>query len=45
MVIKFNAIDTKIPSTGALVTKTQCNSDKHGLEKKIENVDRKDTQY
>ena len=38
---KGNAIDTKIPSTSGLVTKTQYDSDKQGLERKIENVDKK----
>ena len=36
LVIKFNVIDTKIPCTSGLVTKTQYDSDKQGLEKKIE---------
>ena len=39
--LKVNAIDTKIPSTSGLVTKTQYDSDKQGLEKKIEDVDKK----
>ena len=39
MVNKVNTIDTKIPSTIGLVTKTQFDSDKQGLEKKIEDVD------
>ena len=36
-----NAIYTEIPSTSRLVTKTQYDSDKLGLEKKIETVDKK----
>ena len=43
-VIKFNAIDAKTPSASALVTKIQYDSYKQCLEKKIEDVDRKDTQ-
>ena len=38
LVTKSNAI---IPSTSELVTKTQYHSDKQGLEKKIESVDKK----
>ena len=40
-IIKVNAIDTKIPSTSRLVTKTQYDSDKEGRDKKIEDVDQK----
>ena len=36
---KVNIIDTKIPSTGGLVTKAQFNSDKQDLENKIEDID------
>ena len=36
LVNKVNAIDTKMPSTSELVTKTQHNLDKQGLEKKTE---------
>ena len=39
--IKVNAIYTKIPSTSGLLTKTYYDSDKKGLEKKIEDVDKK----
>ena len=41
LVVKINAIDTKIPSTSILVTKTQYASDKQGLERKIGDVGRK----
>ena len=41
MVIKVNAIDTKVPSTSGLVTKTQYYSEKKDLEKKTEGVDKK----
>ena len=40
LVTKANAIDTKIPSTSELVTKTQYDSDKQDLEKRIEGVDK-----
>ena len=40
LVSKANAIDTKIPSTSELVTKTQYDSDKQDLEKRIEGVDK-----
>ena len=40
LVRKANAIDTKIPSTSELVTKTQYDSDKQDLEKRIEGVDK-----
>ena len=40
-VIKVNAIDTKILSTSGLVTATQYDSDKQGLEKNIADVDKK----
>ena len=36
LVIKLNAIDTKISSTSGLATKTKYNSDKKGLEKNID---------
>ena len=39
LVIKVSAIDTKVPR--GLVNKTQYDSDKQGLEKKIKNIDRK----
>ena len=39
MVTKVNAIDTKVPNLSRLVTKTQCDSDKQVLEKKVEDVD------
>ena len=39
LVIKVSAIDTKVPT--GLVNKTQYDSDKQGLEKKIKNIDRK----
>lgn len=39
LVIKVNTIDTKIPSTGRLVTKTRFNSDKQGIESKIVDID------
>ena len=37
----MNTIDTKIPSTSGLVTKTRYDSGKQGLEKKIKNVGKK----
>ena len=37
---KDNAIDTEIPKTTRLVTKTQYYSDKQGLEKNIEDLDK-----
>ena len=40
LVIKVSTIDTKIASNIGLVTETK-GSDKQGLEKKIEDVDRK----
>ena len=40
LVSKANAIDTNIPSTSELVTKTQYDSDKKDLEKRIEGVDK-----
>ena len=36
LVIKLNAIDTKIASTSELATKTKYDSDKKGLEKNID---------
>lgn len=39
--MKVNVVDTKIPSTNRLVTKTQYDSVKQGLERKIEDVDKK----
>ena len=36
LVIKVNAVNTKIPSTSGLVTKTQYNSGKQSFEKKAE---------
>ena len=41
LVTKINAINTKIPSTSAIVTKIQCHSDKQGLQNKIEDADKK----
>ena len=41
MVTKVNATDSKIPSTSGLVTGTQYDLDKQGLEKKFEDVDKK----
>lgn len=41
LVTKFSAIDTKLSSTSGLVTKTKFDSDKEGLQKKIENVYKK----
>ena len=41
LVIKNNVIYTKIPSTSRLVTKTQYYLDEQGLEKKIEDIDKK----
>ena len=41
LAIKVNAIDTNISSTRGLVTKTQDDSDKQGIEKRIEDVDKK----
>ena len=40
LVIKVNAINTKIPNSSALVTKTH-DLDKQGLKKKLEDVDKK----
>ena len=39
--VKVTAIDTKITSTSRLVTKIQYDSEKHGLEKKIEDVNKR----
>ena len=39
--VKVNASDTKIAGTMELVTKTKCDLDKEGLEKKIDDVDKK----
>ena len=44
LVTKFNAIDIKIPITSGLVTKTQYKSGRQGFEKKIKDIDKKDTQ-
>ena len=41
LVTKVNAIDTKIPCTSGLFTKTWYDLEKQGLEKKIKDVDRK----
>ena len=41
LLTKINVIDTKKPSTSKLITKAQYDSDKHVLEKKIEDFDRK----
>ena len=41
LISKVIATDTEIPSHGALVTKTQYDSDKQDLEKKIMDVDKK----
>ena len=41
LVIKADAIDTKIPDTSELVTKTQKGSNKQALEKNIKDVDKK----
>ena len=38
LVAKVNGIGTKIPNTSELVTKTQYDSDKESLEKKIKDV-------
>ena len=35
LLIKADAIDTKIPSTSGLVSKAKCDSDKEGLKKMI----------
>ena len=35
LVTKVNAIDTKLPSTSGLISKTQFDSEKWNLEKKI----------
>ena len=40
-VIKVNVIDTKIPKTNELAFKTQYNSGKQNLEKKMEDVNQK----
>ena len=41
LVTKVNTIDTKVPSTGGSVTKTQCDSNKQNILKKIEDVNNK----
>lgn len=41
LVTKLNFIITKIPSTSTLVTKTNYDLEKQGLENKIEHVDKK----
>ena len=41
LVTKVNAIDTKIPRTSELVTKTQSDSDKQSLLEKIKDVGKK----
>ena len=41
LVTKVNAIDTEISSTGGLVFKTQYDSGKQNLDKKIEDVNQK----
>lgn len=41
MITKVNDIDIKIPDTSGFVTNTKCDSDKQGLEKKIEDADKK----
>ena len=41
MVTKVKAVDSKIPIISGLVTKTQYDSDKLGIEKKLEHVDKK----
>ena len=41
LVTKVDAIDTEISSTGRLVFKTQYDSGKQNLEKKIEDVNQK----
>ena len=43
LVIKGNATDTKIPSSTGSVIKIQIDSDKQGLEKKVEDVDKNTT--
>ena len=45
MLTKDNAIDTKMSITSGLVTNTQYDSDKQRLEKKIEDVDKKNSYY
>ena len=41
LVINVDAIDTKIPTTSGLVTKTRYDSDKQSLEKNIEDAGKK----
>ena len=41
LVTKVNLIDNKIPSTSGLVSKTQYDSHKQGLDKKFDNVNTK----
>ena len=41
MIIKVNAIGTKTPSIAGFVSKTHNDSDRQGLENKIEDVDKK----
>ena len=38
LVLKVNTTDTKMPSTSGLVTKIKCDSEKQGLERKIEDA-------
>ena len=41
LVIKVNAIDSKIPSNIGLITKAQYDSEKQGLWKSIDDIDKK----
>ena len=43
LLIKLNAVDAKIPSNSRLVTKTQYDLDKQGLERKVKDVEKKIT--
>ena len=41
LITKVNTIDTKMPSTSGLITKTHYDSYKQGVEKNIEDVHKK----
>ena len=39
LIVKFNAIDAKVPGTSRLITKTPYDSDQRNLQKEIDYVD------
>ena len=45
LVTKVDATDNTLSSTGGLVLKTQVDSDKLGLKRKMEDIDKNGTQY